>query len=75
MFETVSHERKLEDSVLWDRDVVRYLDSDRIPIFNPIEDFLFGLDVRWDGHDRIRELAAGFPATTDIGRTCSIAGF
>lgn len=46
---------------LWDRDVVRYLDSDRIPIFNPIEDFLFGLDVRWDGHDRIRELAARVP--------------
>lgn len=72
---SIAMNARLEGLSLWDRDVVRYLDSDRIPIFNPIEDFLFGLDVRWDGHDRIRELAARFPATTDIGRTCSIAGF
>ncbi len=52
---------RLDGLSLWDRDVDRYLDSDRIPIFNPIEDFLFGLDVRWDGHDRIREIAARVP--------------
>lgn len=46
---------------LWDRDVIRYLDSDRIPLYNPIEDFLFGLDIRWDGRDRIRELANRVP--------------
>lgn len=46
---------------LWDRDIIRYLDSDRVPIFNPIEDFLFGLDIRWDGCDRIRELATRVP--------------
>lgn len=46
---------------LWDRDVIRYLDSDRIPLYNPIEDFLFGLDIRWDGRDRIRELAKRVP--------------
>lgn len=55
---SIAMNARLEGLSLWDRDVVRYLDSDRIPIFNPIEDFLFGLDVRWDGHDRIRELAA-----------------
>ena len=54
---SIAMNARLEGLSLWDRDVVRYLDSDRIPIFNPIEDFLFGLDVRWDGHDRIRELA------------------
>ena len=52
---SIAMNARLEGLSLWDRDVVRYLDSDRIPIFNPIEDFLFGLDVRWDGHDRIRE--------------------
>ena len=58
---SIAMNARLEGLGLWDRDVVRYLDSDRIPIFNPIEDFLFGLDVRWDGHDRIRELAARVP--------------
>ena len=52
---------RLEGLNLWDRDVVRYLDSDRIPIFNPIEDFLFRLDIHWDGRDRIRELATRVP--------------
>ena len=52
---------RLEGLNLWDRDVIRYLDSDRIPIFNPIEDYLFSLDVRWDGRDRIRELANRVP--------------
>ena len=58
---SIAMNARLEGLSLWDRDVVRYLDSDRIPIFNPIEDFLFGQDVRWDGHDRIRELAARVP--------------
>lgn len=58
---SIAMNAKLKGLSLWDRDVVRYLDSDRIPIFNPIEDFLFGLNVRWDGHDRIRELAARVP--------------
>lgn len=58
---SIAMNARLEGLSLWDRDVVRYLDSDRIPIFNPIEDFLFGLDVRWDGYDRIRELAARVP--------------
>ena len=54
---------RLEGLNLWDRDVIRYLDSDRIPIFNPIEDYLFSLDVRWDGRDRIRELANRVPCS------------
>lgn len=58
---SIAMNARLEGLSLWDRDVIRYLDSDRIPIFNPIEDFLFGLDVRWDGRDRIRELAARVP--------------
>lgn len=58
---SIAMNARLEGLSLWDRDVIRYLDSDRIPIFNPIEDFLFGLDVRWDGRDRIRELANRVP--------------
>ena len=58
---SIAMNARLEGLSLWDRDVARYLNSDRIPIFNPIEDFLFGVDVRWDGRDRIRELAARVP--------------
>lgn len=50
---SIAMNARLEGLNLWDRDVARYLDSDRIPVFNPIEDFLFGVDIRWDGRDRI----------------------
>lgn len=58
---SIAMNARLEGLNLWDRDVARYLDSDRIPIHHPIEDFLFGLDIRWDGRDRIRELASRVP--------------
>ena len=40
----------------WDVDVRRYVESDRIPVYDPIEEYLFALP-KWDGKDRIRELA------------------
>ena len=45
---------------LWDRDVVRYLDSDHVPIYQPIDEFLSGLP-QWDGKDRILDLANRVP--------------
>ena len=30
---------------LWDRDISRYIYSNRIPVFNPLEDFLYHLPV------------------------------
>lgn len=45
---------------LWDRDVRRYIYSDRIRDYAPIEDYLAHLP-RWDGQDRIRPLAARIP--------------
>lgn len=45
---------------LWDRDVRRYVYSDRVRDFNPIEDYLSHLPT-WDGKDRIRPLAARVP--------------
>ena len=41
---------------VWDRDVARYLNSDAIPLYNPIEEYLYNTG-RWDGKDRIRALA------------------
>ena len=32
---------------VWDRDVNRYLSSNRVPLYNPVEDYLCNLG-RWD---------------------------
>ncbi len=45
---------------LWDRDVKRFVYSDRTPLFSPIEDYLSRLP-QWDGKDHIRLLADSVP--------------
>ena len=39
-----------EGLALWDRDVKRYVYSDRVPVFYPLEDYLEHLPA-WDGRD------------------------
>ena len=46
-----------EGLALWDRDVKRYVYSDRVPVFYPLEDYL----PEWDGKDHIRALADTLP--------------
>lgn len=46
---------------VWDRDVRRYVFSTRVRKYNPIEDYLWECHGKWDGHDRIRALAATVP--------------
>lgn len=45
---------------LWDRDVVRYLDSDHVPLYNPVDEFILDLP-HWDRKDRILDLANRVP--------------
>ena len=40
----------------WDKDLSRYIDSNFIPRYNPIEDYLANLP-KWDGKDRVTALA------------------
>lgn len=47
---------------VWDRDVNRYLTSNRVPLYNPVEEYLCSTG-RWDGKDRIRALADLVPCT------------
>ena len=49
-----------EGLALWDRDVKRYVYSDRVPVFYPLEDYLEYLP-EWDGKDHIRALADTLP--------------
>lgn len=46
---------------VWDRDVHRFVNSTLVPTYNPIEEYLFLCDGRWDGRDRISALAATVP--------------
>ncbi len=46
---------------VWDRDVRRYVNSNRIRRFDPIDDYLFHVSGQWDGRDHIRTLAATVP--------------
>lgn len=57
---SIALDAQAEGIPLWDRDISRYIYSNRVPIFNPLEDFLYNLPG-WDGKDRIRALAATVP--------------
>ena len=45
---------------VWDRDVDRFLNSEYIPLYNPVEEYLYEVG-HWDGKDRIRALASLVP--------------
>lgn len=57
---SIALDAQAEGIPLWDRDISRYIYSNRVPVFNPLEDFLYHLPV-WDGRDRIRGLAQTVP--------------
>lgn len=57
-----------EGIAIWDRDVDRYLHSNRVPIYNPLEEFLFHLP-NWDHKDRISELASRVPCDNPHWKT------
>ena len=49
---SIALDAQSEGIPLWDRDISRYIYSNRIPVFNPLEDYLYDLP-HWDGKDRI----------------------
>ena len=59
---SIALDAQMEGIPLWDRDISRYIYSNRVPVFNPLEDFLYRLPG-WDGKDRIRALAGLVPCT------------
>jgi hypothetical protein len=44
-----------------DNDVRRYVQSDMIPVYDPISDYLWEQFYKWDGKDHIRRLASTVP--------------
>lgn len=57
---SIALDAQAEGIPLWDRDISRYIYSNRVPTFSPMEDFLYHLPA-WDGRDRIRALAHTVP--------------
>ena len=45
----------------WDKDVLRYVRSTYVPTYNPVDEYLGQCRGKWDGKDRIRELARRVP--------------
>lgn len=62
---TISLQAQAEGLELWDRDVKRYVYSNKIPAFNPLDDYLDHLP-EWDGEDRIRRLAGTVPTASRL---------
>lgn len=52
---------------VWDRDIARFLSSDYVPLYNPVEEYLCDTG-HWDGKDRIRALADLVPCQNPYWR-------
>ena len=46
---------------VWDKDISRYIHSSYIEMYNPVREYLNNCRGKWDGKDRIRELARRVP--------------
>lgn len=60
LMSSITMNAQYEGIKLWDKDVVRYLNSDRVPVYQPVEEFLYELP-RWNGKDYIGDLAKRVP--------------
>ena len=59
---SIALDAQAEGIPLWDKDVSRYVYSNRVPVFNPLEEFLYALP-EWDGKERICALAQTVPCS------------
>ena len=50
---------------VWDKDVSRFVKSDKIRPFDPVEDYLWRVHTLWDGQDHIGRLAATVPTNCE----------
>ena len=49
----------------WDRDIKRYIESNDIPLYDPINDYLMQLP-EWDGKDRLADFACRVPTDDEL---------
>ena len=46
---------------VWDKDFNRFLHSNKVNLYDPIQEYLYGLERKWDGKDHIGLLADSVP--------------
>ena len=46
---------------VWDKDFNRFLHSHKVNLYDPIQEYLYGLERKWDGKDHIGLLADSVP--------------
>ena len=61
MRNTIAIKARLDGIDAWDKDIRRYTESEFVKAFNPVDDFLKGLQGRWDGKNHIEALADCVP--------------
>ena len=59
-------EARLAGINAWDKDVSRYLKSNMVRDYNPIDEYLWNLHEKWDGNDHIGALAATVPTNNPL---------
>ena len=59
-------EARLAGINAWDKDVSRYLKSNLVRNYNPVEEYLWNLHEKWDGTDHIGALAASVPTKNPL---------
>ena len=52
---------RLEGLNVWDKDITRYLKSNHVRTYNPIDEYLWKVRGKWDGTDHIGRLARTVP--------------
>jgi predicted P-loop ATPase len=61
MRNTIAIKARLDGIDAWDKDIRRYMESDFVKAFNPVDIFLKALRGRWDGKNHIEALADCVP--------------
>ena len=61
MQNSLAMEARTKGLNVWDKDINRYLKSNYIPTYDPIEEYLWQLRGKWDGKDHIGQLARTVP--------------
>ena len=62
---SLAMEARLAGLDVWDRDINRYLKSNMVQTYNPIDEYLWQLSGKWDGTDHIGRLARTVPTRNE----------
>ena len=62
---SLAMEARLVGLDVWDRDINRYLKSNMVQTYNPIDEYLWQLSGKWDGTDHIGRLARTVPTRNE----------